>query len=1261
MDADTASILTNIYGSVGEDACPMTVWPAAFLVKDIGQSNEHPCGLNTITVTLATNVPLLSSITEITISRIKGGIQDDLNVLEVTLKSQTQKDQCSDSTGSSVEVFDRHGSWYQSQDTAEATLTLHMASSGVECCVPGATNRMFIFAFDVYNPSIPQVPTHPVSISATGIPIQVSAMRHDVGRLSPMYVKQGELQIKTIWQSSHYPCADNTVTVTLQLNVNLYKRCNAKITVTGLSNVTLSDGTVPWVDSSRVGAGTWDGGVLIISAPQDDVSTVHSMHSMSFAFTMKNPLEAVAPLFDHTIAIQEIGLQKTKLTVSPITNLVPITVIAPAFTTASIVQSNPYPAGTNIISITLESNVDLPEACKVQITIAGLVGACVESTESTLALEGSDSGKFRLSLTDAAVKGTWNIDAKSVTFYTAGADLTAGEKVSFQFTVRNPTTGQASPKITIESSGIVIPRRIMDKNPDSMVPPNVFFGLAKEAEPMEIRGAVVAAAFVTKKIGQSSAVAGAPNTITVTLQTNVPLTLSSPQTTVTIKSLAGALGPDSGIPLPFEVVEKPSSGGSFTGAWKAAEKALVLTVSGEDTVPGEDYEIEFSITNPRATQSSPTIMIEASGIVIQPVAMTSPDAVAAAPMFVNGPELQEVYSWQTANSAWPAQPNTISVRFTPTVDLVPRVGKRLAIIIGGLDGVAGLLHGRTAASGFDATKFSSCEIHLDTCSQSGDSHNKQGMWRSGAKMFELSVAMTLSRDCPVEISLSFTNSHVGQDPPDITVAVTSDFEDFDIAPVVTIPFPEHKGTDREALFIKPSASFITKNIGQSTSAPGATNTISVTFKPQFTLMGAKNAAITLSGLKGSATPDKPIKLLNADATFNSVASWDSRSGTLVLKVAPGQEVSKDEDTTIFFDLINPKYPQSGPAVVEISANGDVPILPAAMVMPSDPLLHILKVKGSRFTTSTIHSSSKAPGAWNTITVTFQPSILLSKTRNSIITIAGLSGSVTEDTTSKMIFRSAATFMSPAGSSFTLGFSPLCKFTENKIVFDVDLDEDEDPTGTMLVFTDGGCKDRWTEIADYDRITRCATLEVKDDEKWSDGSAKCPLLGTIKALHILAGGEGYKNDAFVVESPVCGAGLRGKCAVDEYGVVHSISIDSPGYGYGPDTKIKCPRACSSTNPCSALTVQAEAEVGYTIVHDSGALSAAEWHRGGSTLKLAVRDELSTTAATTISFKIKNSMIAQPMQSVFIMASGASPIGSQQMSGDAMEIASTSSIL
>jgi hypothetical protein len=89
------------------------------------------------------------------------------------------------------------------------------------------------------------------------------------------------------------------------------------------------------------------------------------------------------------------------------------------------------------------------------------------------------------------------------------------------------------------------------------------------------------------------------------------------------------------------------------------------------------------------------------------------------------------------------------------------------------------------------------------------------------------------------------------------------------------------------------------------------------------------------------------------------------------------------------------------------------------------------------------------------------------------------------------------------------------------------------------------------------------------------------------------------------------------------------------------------------------IPAEAELAFEITHDSGVLSAAaEWRRATGTLKLALQGELGTAALITFTFDIRNSMVAQEKQPVFIMASGATPIGAAQLDGDVLEISRTS---
>jgi hypothetical protein len=137
----------------------------------------------------------------------------------------------------------------------------------------------------------------------------------------------------------------------------------------------------------------------------------------------------------------------------------------------------------------------------------------------------------------------------------------------------------------------------------------------------------------------------------------------------------------------------------------------------------------------------------------------------------------------------------------------------------------------------------------------------------------------------------------------------------------------------------------------------------------------------------------------------------------------------------------------------------------------------------------------------------------------------------------------------------------------------------------------------------------------------------------------------------VESEDGGSGLVGKCHVDEFGTVQSVEVTAGGQGYGPNTRIKCTREAEASAEAST------AELDFDIVRDSGVLaSAAQWRRSTGTLKLAVCYEL--TGLVKFSFTIRNSMSSQEKKPAFIMASGATPIGSALLTGDVMEISGTS---
>jgi len=1129
----------------------------------------------------------------------------------------------------------------------------------------------------------------------------------------------------------------------------------------------------------------------------------------------------------------------------------PITVSQAVFSKAEIVQSSPFPAGVNILKVTLAASTNIAASCRTKITIANLQGACFTSvavgdTQGVVNIDGADSARFADSEATALAssgnsKAIWDVTQEQLTFYVAGAGLVADQDNAIEFQIKNPPSAQPSPNVTIQATGIPLPRITMAKNPRRITLANIFAATIAEAEPLQIRSLSTATAFITKTIGQSSAEPGQANTLTMTLKMNLPLTASGPTTIITISGLLGANAPRGSIAV--NATKDGATSNAFSGEWHNGEKRLLLTVV-QSTQPGADYVISFQITNAKQQQSSPPVSIETSGIVIHPVTMDSANgtltqvkdsgvgestiAGARAPLLILPPRFIKRYVHQTGGSNWPGQSNELHFKFTPTVSFKPVEGGRAAITISGLIGVD-RTSGPVWLSGNDAGKFTDCRRLITNQSSTSECTPGKGSWNADTKKLILNVYSELSSLQELSFSFNFTNSIVGQDPPVIelgmatdtqaaiqglalteynwtqqavgdasvsttvmdsyfvsqmtevaernvaglldkdslqngsfttktdglglryegilvietageyTFGVTGDdsvdiavdgsvvasrenpswdvnaatgtndisrtvmlsvgphsfaarcvqdqgslgvqaywktplnpstfaaipdsafrvpFQTLYIDPVNFNSTADVAGTDNVALLIYRSAGFTVKDISQSTSSPGATNTITVSFKPQFSLTGARNSTITISGLLGSMTPDSTLTLLDSGALFNTTARWVAQTGSLTLAVASGQTVPSTSVTVIKFDLENPTVAQDAPSMIFISAEGDVPISASAMSLGSGNDAP-LKVVPASWTSAVISQSSSVPGALNTITVTAHPGVILSRSRNSAITVYGIQGTATESTDALAVnvtSGNAVAFSSPAVTGITISFSSTCKLEDDKVQLSDEADG-TNFTGSILYFNrpESGplnCSDRWTRIASYNVSTRCATLTVTDGA-WSDGSSKCSDLGFVHRLELVAGGQGYTSGALVVDGAT-GTGLAGTCNVDNSsGTILSVSLSNGGSGYNLDTNLSCPSACTSSR-CGVSTGNGAqgGRVALSIPQRSVTVAAGQWDQFTGTLVLGVHKDL--TGPIVFSFDVRNSLTPQGQQDVWLMAGGEAPIGSVKMTGSVLQI-------
>ena len=458
-----------------------------------------------------------------------------------------------------------------------------------------------------------------------------------------------ELHVKYINQSSQYPCTDNTLQVILASNVPL-RKCTPSLTLTGLDS-TLTNSTTsfsvnvlkPAVSSKQ---GNWSNdGTLHL-----DVSTVVPETSCSVfavAFTLKNQKTARSAA---TVEIELNGLygfkiQKSVMTTpsgrrswyaalpgmnretvpttpAPIAWTDPLVVKAPAWTKTEMGQTNPWPGTENIIHVTLATNVPLTVFCST-IQIIQLEGACANSHRL---LNGTGASAFRdleghvgygswSSVAEPAWTNSLEPDVGTLTLKPS-ADTNPYHLYVFNFKVTNPVDSQNSPGIQVRALGIPIAAQHFTKElqvPATQSPcHNLSIACrwnAGDAAPLR----VYAPMFLIKDIGQSTPYPTFENTLSVTLLSNIPISVGA---LITISNLAGAVKNTGSIPLLGNDKDKfqaAAGGSAATGYWDAdAEKLTMRVITAIDA--GALIKFTFALENPKCNRTSPAVCVRASRI-----------------------------------------------------------------------------------------------------------------------------------------------------------------------------------------------------------------------------------------------------------------------------------------------------------------------------------------------------------------------------------------------------------------------------------------------------------------------------------------------------------------------------------------------------------------------------------------------------------------------------------------------------------------------
>jgi len=363
----------------------------------------------------------------------------------------------------------------------------------------------------------------------------------------------------------------------------------------------------------------------------------------------------------------------------------PLFLIQPRFEVRQMSQSNPVVSDTNVLTVSLRSNVDVLPSDGTTIKITNLTGASHPNSPIDVDRVADGNGADLLFCEGLHVSAArWVPDsgqgARLELSLCPHAHLRAHTAYAFSITVTNPPKEQlVPPTIRIAAAGWLLFAA------DAMTSPTGDArGFPSGAAPLT----VVAPRFLDAKAGQTNPAAGLRNTISLTLTPNVDIFFAEGSTitftgiptqaqypadqSTVIGLLPGPSGnSDDGrnrvlgllSPLP------PPSNAVNAGSWDTRDGILTFFIANGKKLSGHtEYVISFEIVNRDTGVGTPDIRVEASARV--PFPRTSMQqsggfaggvANGANAFFVNRPEF-------VVRSIWQATPE-VDAKYVPLSEL----------------------------------------------------------------------------------------------------------------------------------------------------------------------------------------------------------------------------------------------------------------------------------------------------------------------------------------------------------------------------------------------------------------------------------------------------------------------------------------------------------------------------------------------------------------------------------------------------------------
>jgi hypothetical protein len=669
---------TVTYGSVDlGDAYPLKIFAGQFIAidKSIGQSTPYPSLENTITVTFATTIPLLAS-TKVSLSGFRycntaGSACTYMATADNLGLPITTSGWASPHDGDFAAQLGTTAEW----DREDGTLVLTIAANTV-------AGTQYVFSFVLTNPTTCQQPPRDITITAGCCPTCKFTQMLNADKTTPTAVCGGQatyaepLRIispmfitKNIWQSTPYPCRNNTISVQIQSNVNV--KAKTKITIKGLKNTETRTQSIVVLACNDVLQGSWtqSTGELVFAL----VTELNSCQMCNISFTVQNPCCCQgSPADGFSIAADlncdSISLHSAnRLTVMTNTNylhpdvvqptpdeVAPLRIRCPRWVAKSIVQNSSYPCADNKLSVTLAFNVPIIARDGMTVTITGIHDSLTPLSNipilGNVAITG-ELGEFMPAKLVAEMKTVGELKVNII------GDVPAYQNITFSFKVINPskpscltpnqqTSSSPACSTCIESQNVYVRANTQVVSgieltiPGDQVPGSTFVytsnSIRCESPPekncrlcmqtsyqlMDQPGGKIMMVQVAKlkvrNIAQSTPWPCALNTLTVSLSTNVPF-VSSPTHNVHCTPLITISGLNDACIISTSVALSEMNGPStFGGIGNYSGGALIVTPVNHapaDNWPADAVRVfTFQINNPVNSQPAPLIQIESSGI-----------------------------------------------------------------------------------------------------------------------------------------------------------------------------------------------------------------------------------------------------------------------------------------------------------------------------------------------------------------------------------------------------------------------------------------------------------------------------------------------------------------------------------------------------------------------------------------------------------------------------------------------------------------------